>query len=450
MRRLLLVAVALATTVVVSTQERFDAAAARRLAGSALNGRALDYATTLTATVGARLSGSAAYDRAAVWAVEQFGAVGIRDVSRETFSIPRTWSRESRATARIVEPVDTAIVVESLGWAPPTPEDGVEGEIVTGGQELASSPDRVRGRIVLVTGSLRRDADGRLKEAGALAILFPDSSRDNLIAARVRAFGGEIAPLPEASIAADSADEIRDLLRRGPVRVKLSLRNRISDGPSTMANVIAELQGRERPDEFVIVGAHLDSWDFATGAQDNATGVAMVLEAARAIATFGRPPRRSIRFALWGAEEQGLLGSTAYVRAHESELDRFVAVLNTDGGTGRIIGWTTPGRDDVMARVRELARSLLADLKSTAVDSSMQYADDSDGGPFIRQGIPTLDLNVDDGPYETIHHKATDTIERVDARNLAVGAATVAVTAYAIADAPVRIAPRGSRNGDRR
>jgi Zn-dependent M28 family amino/carboxypeptidase len=242
---------------------------------------------------------------------------------------------------------------------------------------------------------------------------------------------------------------IRDLLRRGPVRISLVYRNRISDGPVTLPNVIAEIAGRDRTDEFIVVGAHLDSWDFATGAQDNATGVAMVLEAARAIAALGRAPRRTIRFALWGAEEQGLVGSAAYVRAHEAELDRLVAVLNADGGTGRIIGWTTPGRDEVMNGVRELSRALLADLHADTVDKSMQYAFDSDAGPFIRQGIPALDMNVDDAPYEEIHHKATDTIDRVNERNLAAGAAMVAVTAYAIADAPERIAARGPRRGDR-
>jgi Zn-dependent M28 family amino/carboxypeptidase len=232
------------------------------------------------------------------------------------------------------------------------------------------------------------------------------------------------------------------------VRLAVEWRNRISDGPVAVDNVVAELRGREHPDEWLLVGAHLDSWDFATGAQDNAAGVAMVLDAARAIAELGRPPRRSIRFALWAGEEQGLLGSSAYVRAHVADLDRAVAVLNVDGGTGRILGWTTPAREDVESEVRELARALLKELNATAVDHATTYVFDSDGGPFLRQGVPVLDLNVDDSRYEEIHHKATDTIERVDVHNLAVGAATVAVTAYAIADAPERLAARGRRVSD--
>jgi Zn-dependent M28 family amino/carboxypeptidase len=261
----------------------------------------------------------------------------------------------------------------------------------------------------------------------------------------MRRFGGAIAPLPAAMIGHDDAATMRRLAGEGAVRVAIDWRNRISDGQVAVNSIVAELRGRERPDQWVLVGAHLDSWDFATGAQDNATGVAMVLEAARAIAALGRPPRRSIRFALWGGEEQGLLGSTAYVRTHADELDRATAVLNVDAGTGRILGWTTPGREDVQAEVRELARALLKDLDAAAVDHSTVYAFDSDGGPFLREGVPVLDLNADDSRYEEIHHKATDTLERVDGNNLAVGAAAVAVTAYAIADAPARLAPRGPR-----
>jgi Zn-dependent M28 family amino/carboxypeptidase len=210
----------------------------------------------------------------------------------------------------------------------------------------------------------------------------------------------------------------------------------------TVHNVIGEIRGREQPDEWVIVGAHLDSWDFAAGAEDNAAGVAMVLEAARAIAAMKTRPRRSIRFALWGGEEQGQLGSGAYVSAHEAELDGVIANLNADAGTGRQIGWTSPGRLDVIDAVRPLVGPLLAPIGGVTFDSSMRYAFESDGAPFLRAGIPLLDLNADDSTYEDIHHKDTDAIDRVDPRNLTIGAAMVAATAFAIADAPARIADR--------
>jgi carboxypeptidase Q len=443
------VIVAVALTVAVSAFAPFDTTTSRMLADAALRGRSLEYATALTRSFGARLSGSTQYQRAAEWTADQFRAAGVTRVSLEPFRMPRAWSRAGESRARIVSPIDRPIAVEALGWTPSPPDAGFEGEVVAGGQELASSPARVTGRIVLVNGSPRRDFDRLLFEAGALALLFPDNDPDNRIAARVRFFGGDISPMPAASIAVASADTVRELLRRGPVRLRLAYRTVVSDGAVNVPNVVAEIPGRDGSGEAVVVGAHLDSWDFSPGAQDNATGVAMVLEAARVIAALGRPPRRTIRFVLWGGEEQGLLGSSAYVRDHERELDRIVALLNTDGGTGRIVGWTTPARDDVMTAVRALARTLLAPLQADAVDNSSQYAFDSDGGAFIREGIPTLDLNVDDRSYEDIHHRRTDTMDRVNARNLAIGAATVAVTAFAIADAEHRLAPRGPKVAER-
>jgi hypothetical protein len=431
-----------AAAVAAASSASYDAAAARQLADAARRGRALEYATELTTAVGPRLSGSAAYERAATWAAAQLTAAGIAPVAREPFTIPRSWSRATRATARMVSPIQEPIVLESLGWAPSTPDGGIEAEVIDGRGGAASLRSGVRGRVVLADANMPLDDDRRLQAAGAAALLFADSDPDNRLAARVRVFGGDLAPLPSALIARGDAASIRRLLKDGPVRIAFSYRNQISAGPISVSNIIGEIKGRERADEFVIVGAHLDSWDLGPGAQDNATGVAMVLEAARAIAARGQRPRRSIRFALWGGEEEGLLGSGAYASAHESELDRCVAVLNTDGGTGRIIGWTTPGREDVMTAVRSLALALLGGLQTTAVDRSMQYAFDSDGGPFVSRGVPVLDLNVDDANYEDIHHKSTDTIDRVDARNLAIGAATVAVTAFAIADSPTRLAPR--------
>lgn len=441
-------AMVMAAAVLAAAPSRtgYDTAIARRLAHVALNGRAFDYTRELTA-IGARVTGSAAYERAAKWSAQQFEQSGVAPARFEPFTIAHAWERERPARVRLVSPIQQPLVAASLGWTRSLPSGGIEADLAVASAKAPVDADEIRGRIVLVDGDDGGDLDRRLADAGALALLFQDADADNALAARVRRFGGDIAILPSATVARDDVAVVRRLMRNGPVRLALDWRNKVSDGPVAVPNVIAELRGRERPDEWVLIGAHLDSWDFATGAQDNAAGAAMVIEAARTIAALGRAPRRSIRFALWGGEEQGLLGSTAYVRAHRDDLERAIAVLNLDGGTGRILGWTIPGREDVEADIRDLARALLRDLDAAAVDHSMAYAFDSDGGPFLRQGVPMLDLNVDDNRYEDIHHKATDTIDRVDPHNLAVGAAVAAVTAYAIADAPARLAPRGSRIG---
>ena len=431
------------------------ALAVASLAQSSLHdGKSLEYAAGLTA-LGPRLTGSASYERAAAWSAEQFRKIGIARVAFETFTIDRGWERVS-ARGRIVSPADRAIHVASLGWMPSTPDGGIAAEVValrTFSLDAIAALRSLEGRIVLLP---EGDPPGdptklartmlalqtTLRAGGAVAMLVPDSDAGNVLTARGLGFTTAIGVLPAAQIGRDDALAIRDLLTKGAVRVSLDLINRVSPGATTVSNVIADIPGRDHPDEWVVVGAHLDSWDFGPGAQDNATGVAMVLEAARAIAALPQPPRRSIRFALWGGEEQGQLGSADYVRSHASELDRIVALLNADAGTGRTIGWTSPGRSDVVRAVRPLLQRDLAELNAGTFDESLRYAFQSDGAPFILAGIPTLDLNADDTKYEEIHHKAADTMERVDERSLAVGAAVVAATAHAIADAPGRVGAR--------
>ena len=168
----------------------------------------------------------------------------------------------------------------------------------------------------------------------------------------------------------------------------------------------------EEPEEWILIGAHFDSWDFGTGAEDNGTGSVAVLEVARAIAALGKPPRRSIRFALWGGEEQGILGSYAYVQEHLSEMGKCVAVLNTDNGPGHPKGWKVEGRKDLKAALQPLSDSLLKDLG--AADISMEFTYDTDHGPFVLQGVPALDQEVDDILYGELHHKPADTYDKVD------------------------------------
>jgi hypothetical protein len=418
------------------------------------SGKSRAYASALPA-IGPRITGSSSYQRAAEWAADQFRAMGLTPVAFEPFTIERGWERVS-ARGRITAPTNRSLHVAALGWMPSTPEGGFDADVVA----LDSfSPDALRtrgalqGRIALLPeGDPSGDPAGAdrtrsalavaLRAAGVLAMLSPDSDAGNDLSARGFGFSTVIGALPAAQIGRDDAQLIRELVARGPVHLSLELINRITPAAATVVNVIAGIQGRERPDEWVLVGAHLDSWDFGSGAQDNATGVAMVLEAARAITALKQPPRRSIRFALWGGEEQGQLGSTAYVRAHAFELDRLMADLNADAGTGRVIGWTAPGRGDVIRALRPLTLDFLKELGAADFDDSLRYAFQSDGAAFIRAGIPTLDLNADDTSYEEIHHKAADTLERVDAHALSIGAATVGATAYAIADASGRLAPR--------
>ncbi len=429
-----------------------------RLAGEVLvNSRAMEYVRNLSDKFGGRLSGSAAYDRSAEWAVEQFRAAGIKDVRLEPFQLESTWAR-GLSRARMIAPLERPLHLESLGWAPSTPAGGVRGEIYLltdlSRDFIKRETDRIKGRVVLLDlSALLKDgyaafsklvaAQGLLKDAGAAAVVIGSSDPNNVLNAFNLNWGARISPLPLAQLGMEDAKLIQRLLTQGAVTVEFQYENR-TGGATEDHNVVAEIRGRERPDEWIIIGAHLDSWDYGTGAQDNASGCAMVLEAARAIAALGTPPRRSIRFALWGGEEQGLLGSAAYVRAHARELKDCVAALNTDSGAGHPRGWRFEGREDVQAAMLPISKSLLAGLGGD--DLSPELTFDTDHGHFLLAGIPALDLWVDMEHYDDIHHKSSDTLDKIVAHNLVAGAAVIAVTAHALAERPERIAPQLKRD----
>jgi hypothetical protein len=428
-----------------------------RLAGEVLvNGRALEYAQNLSDKFGGRLSGSPAYRRAAEWAAEQFRAAGIKDVRLEPFQLESTWARGA-ARARMLTPLERPLHLESLGWAPSTPPGGVRGEVFLltdiSRDFIRQQTGKIRGRIVMLDlSSLLKDgyaafarlvaAQTLLRDAGAAAVIIGSNDPNNVLNAFNLNWGAKISPLPLAQVGMEDAKLIGRLLPQGAVTLEFQYENR-TGGATQDHNVIAEIRGREKPDEWIIIGAHLDSWDYGTGAQDNATGCAMVLEAARAIAALPLPPRRSIRFALWGGEEQGLLGSAAYVRAHASELKNCVAALNTDNGAGHPRGWKVEGREDVLAALTPLSKSLLTGLGGEGVSPQLSF--DTDHGHFLLAGIPALDLWVDMEHYDDVHHKSSDTMDKVVVHNLVAGAGIVAVTAHALAERPERIAPQIKR-----
>jgi hypothetical protein len=430
--------------------------ASARLAGSVLvGGRSMKYLKGLADGFGGRLSGSPAYERSAEWAAGEFRAAGIKDVRLEEWSLENAWQRGD-ARGRIVAPVERRLNVESLGWSPSTPAGGVRGEVIIVSdvtpEAIKAQAARIKGRVVMLDVG-RLFAQGvweavrliiasqtHFKDAGAAAVILPESVANNAHSATSLNWGSTLAPLPEAEFGMEDSKLIRRLLQEQPARpvtVEFAFENRTTARALTH-NVVAEIRGRERPDEWVIVGAHLDSWDFGTGAQDNGAGVAQVLEAARAIASMPQPPRRSIRFALWGGEEQGLLGSAAYARAHASEMKTCVAALNTDNGAGHPKGWQYEGREDLRAALEPFGE-LLAGLGGDQLSAETTF--DTDHGHFMLAGVPSLNLWVDMTHYEEVHHKASDTVDKVDEHDLAAGAAVVAVTAYAIAEQPAPLAP---------
>ena len=371
----------------------------------------------------------------------------------EPFTIAAGWQR-GMASAAMLTPMSRPLNLASLGWSPSTPAGGVQGPVVivadVAPEVLRSREADLRGKIVLLD-TARINADGYAKamakieaawltfhNGGVLAVIASDREKNNVLNAHSVGWGAKLLPLPGAEIGMEDAKLIQRELEHGPVTMQITIENKTS-GETTVNNVVAEIRGSERPDEWILVGAHLDSWDFGTGAQDNGTGAVSVLEIGRALMALGKAPRRSVRLALWGGEEEGLLGSYAYTQTHKSELDKCVAVLNTDNGSGHPKGWKVEGREDLKKAMQPWSDGLLKNLNGG--DLSLDTTYDTDHGPFMLEGIPALDLWVDLTHYMEVHHKSSDTFDKVDALDFKGGEAIVAVTAYAIAQNETPIAP---------
>ena len=317
------------------------------------------------------------------------------------------WVRGT-ASGQLLTPVARGLHLESLGWSPSTPAGGVKGEVLIVDDitpdAVKALGTKVKGKIVIIdVGKIFAHGWTKVleplelsyrvfKENGAVGIVFPSGDRNNVLSASDPNWGSSLLLLPGAQIGMEDFQLIRRSLDKGPVTMQFELKN-ATTGPMQVNNVIAEIRGSELPDEWIIIGAHLDSWDYGTGAQDNGTGSVMVLDVARAIAAMGKAPRRSIRFALWGGEEQGLLGSYAYTQAHLNEMSKCVAVLNTDNGAGHPKGWKVESRKDVEDAMHPISDALLKDISGGGLSLETSY--DTDHGPFMLQGVPALDLWVD-------------------------------------------------------
>ena len=427
--------------------------AVRTLVGEVLvNGQAYEYDRQLADTIGPRLTGSDNYLRAVTWTQQQFATLGLKNIHTEPFAMQGLWEPEGPASGEITAPRLQHLHLYSAGWSPSTPKGGITGPVVylkdlLPVAKLESAKASLVGQIVLVDNQSFGDkpAIGDLIQAfqtlasyAPKAVLLSGSANGTENASSLT-FNGEVAKFPIAEIGREDELLIKRMLDHGAVTVHFAFANRIRPATQVM-NVVAEIPGRELPEEYVIVGAHLDSWHPGTGAQDNGTGVATVLDVARSIQATGRPPRRTMRFILFGGEEQGLIGSTAYAKAHRADMPSIDAVLIADTGAQPAKGWYLMGRDDEkqsLAAIEPLLSGLGADKTST----STEFLFETDNAGFDILGVPTLVLWNDVDKYFKLHHQASDTFDSVSQPDLTQTVATTAATAYAIADSAQPFAP---------
>jgi Zn-dependent M28 family amino/carboxypeptidase len=250
---------------------------------------------------------------------------------------------------------------------------------------------------------------------------------------------GEIDCLLMVLVAREDGERIARLLAAGNlVWGDLSIPNQIG-GPIKTTNVIAEIRGSEKPDEFVILGAHLDSWELGTGALDNGCNAALVVDALRAIKASGVKPRRTIRFILFSGEEQGLLGSRAYAFNHRAELDKAAGVVIYDSGTGKTTGFSVGGRKDILDQGKELIAPL-AQFDVRELKTDMEWG--TDHFDFMLEGVPTFVADQQEANYLENYHAISDTYDKVDFAQLKKHVAEAAALSVELADLPGKIGPR--------
>jgi hypothetical protein len=429
--------------------------------------------TYLSDMIGPRLTGSAALRRANDWTALKMKAYGLVNVHLEPWSMPEGWERGT-ATARIVEPDNgRTLSLAAQGWSPGTPGK-IVGDVVFVKaktiKELQAYKGKLKSAIVLTKPptkltalseiektrdfmgferkkgkfsfeemrALQREMSEFMRREGA-AVILQDAGKHHGLLFTTGSWAGKDRPsasnrLPVAYVAHEHYELLHRLATRpapARTRVEIEITTKFIPGPVAVYNVVGEIRGREKPDEVVVVGAHLDSWDLGQGTLDNGTGSMVVMETARILASCGTAPRRTIRFILFTGEEQGLHGSKAYVQQHKEELPRISACLVHDTGTGRVygLGWT--GRP----ALKPILEAELASLKEIGVaDFMARGMGGSDHASFDRAGVPACIFRQEIAGYRFAHHSNADTITLAREPDLVQGAQVMAVSAMRLAN----------------
>ncbi|GAA0565753.1 M28 family peptidase [Rhizomicrobium electricum] len=395
---------------------------------------------TLTSEVGPRPIGSAAYNRSRDWAVAKLTAFGFTNVHVETFVKP-AWSRGAES-AEIVGAHSQKLAVLGLGYSVPTPKAGIEAPVVVFGsyrEMLAQPPGSLKGKIVLVNQPMTRtqdvsgyaaavvarNGDAEAAMRGAVAYLVRSIATGTGRAPHTGATWGPGPHIPCAALGVPDADLVASLARHETVRIRLKLQSSL-DQKAVAFDVSGEIKGRERPDEVIVIGGHLDSWDPGTGALDDGAGIAITTAAAKLIGDLPAHPRRTIRVVWWGSEENGG-SSEAYAKAHAGE--KFVIAGEADLGGDHAymvaVPQGLPGLDEVMAPLK------------TIVSRAMPRNGGADIHGLEEAGVPVLVVLNDASRYFDYHHSADDTLAVVDSDGLKQNVAVWAGLVYLIAESDI-------------
>ncbi len=406
----------------------------------------------LTTEIGPRLAGSENDQKARDWMVAKFKALGFDKVWTEPASFPK-WVRRSEQAA-IIEPFAQPLAVTALGYSAGTPVGGLDAEVIAfeSLEAMKAAPDYlVKGKIVYLgiprmhalvdghdygTGSAVRVTGpelAMLKGASAFLLRSVGSDSNRLAHTGVTLFTDLSKAIPAAALSNPDADLLENMLKRGkPVKLHLALDCGL-DGTYKGANVIAEITGSKRPNEYFLTGGHLDSWDLGTGAIDDGAGVAITTAAAHLIGQLPQRPARSIRVVAFANEESGLYGGKAYAAEHHLQIGKAILGAESDGGADRIVKITASVKPEARAAIDQIAAAL-APL-GIEYDAKATGSGGSDLSAVHAVGMAGLSLHQDTTRYFDWHHTANDTLDKIDPEQLRQNVAAYAVAMFLAAEA---------------
>lgn len=397
--------------------------------------------------IGNRLSGSDSLNAAIEWAAAQMKRDGLENVATPAVKVPH-WVR-GREDAAMVKPVSHSLTMLGLGGSVATPAEGITAEVVPVSSFEALNAlgrEKVAGKMVLFnvpyegygrTVVYRGDGASRAARLGAVAMLLRSVGSLAMQTPHTGAmnYSASDPKIPAAAITLEDAMLIQRLTDAGEtVTVHLYMEaHTLPDADS--ANVMGEIPGREKAEEIVVMGGHIDSWDVGTGAEDDGTGIMAALEAAVVIKKLGLHPRRTLRVVFWTNEENGSAGGAAYRAMVGGKIHDYVAAIEMDGGAEKPIGFGVSPGGAVLARAKEIGRL----LEPIGADSIREGGGGADIGPLMRDGVPGLGLFTVGQHYFDWHHSRTDTVDKIDPREFRQCIAAMAVMSYVLADMPERL-----------
>ena len=429
-----------------SLTEHYREVATKLIDAALADNGGMDKLSYLCDRIGNRLSGSPALEKAIAWAASQMKQDGLVNVVTPAVKVPH-WVRGNES-ASLIEPVNKPLTILGLGGSIATPKKGITAEVipVSTFEELDKKGKAVEGKIVLFnvpyegygrTVTYRTTGASRAARLGAVAMLVRSITPVSLQSPHTGAleYAPGITKIPAAAVTIEDAMLIQRLADAGNnVTVHLEMEGRtLPDADS--ANVIGEIPGREKPEEIVVIGGHIDSWDVGAGAQDDGSGIITALEAAYLIKKLGLQPRRTLRVVFWTNEENGGMGGEAYRDWVGDQVKNHVAAIEMDGGAEKPAGFGISGRSDMqgmLSRVREIGR-LLERIDAGSIQPGGGGADIS---PLMRDGVPGLAVRTVGTHYFDWHHTRSDTTDKVKLEDLRANIAAMAVMAYVLADMP--------------